>query len=128
MGELCRGAGQEGRSLDAAVTFGGGDEAAVLKVPSPNSRDFVYGVQPASHAVAAFTLPEATHPELRHEARTFFSDGSQGYDLMGMTPDQIISDVLVQFERYLQLVRLPETALVVGAPEHPPEARDPGPR
>lgn len=118
------------RGLNAAVTFGDDEEAAVLKVPSPNSRDFVYGVQPASRAVAAFTLPEATDPELRFEARTFFSDGSQGYDLMGMTRDQIISDVLVQFERYLQLVRLPETALLVGAPEHAPEAppKDPGPR
>ena len=59
---------------------------------------------------------------MRFEARTFFSDGSQGYDLMGMTQDQIIADVLVQFERYLQLVQLPATALLVGAPEHEPEA------
>ena len=91
----------------------------------------VFGVE---HLSSLFTsgaiVPEATDPELRYEARTFFSDGSQGYDLMGMTRDQIISDVLVQFERYLQLVRLPETALLVGAPEHAPEAppRDPGPR
>lgn len=111
------------RGLEASVASGDGAEAAVLKVPSSNSRDFVYGVQPASRAVAAFTMPEATDPELRYEARTFFSDGSQGYDLMGMTRDQIISDVLVQFERYLQLVRLPETALLVGAPEHEPEAQ-----
>ena len=35
-----------------------------------------------------------------------------------MTRDQLIADVLVQFERYLHLVRSPEVRLVQGAPEH----------
>jgi choline/glycine/proline betaine transport protein len=56
--------------------------------------------------------------DLRYEARTFFSDGSGGYDVMGMSKDQIIADVLAQFERYLALVSTPETALVLEAPEH----------
>jgi choline/glycine/proline betaine transport protein len=37
---------------------------------------------------------------------------------MGMTQDQIIADVLVQFERYLALVASTETSLVLQAPEH----------
>jgi choline/glycine/proline betaine transport protein len=37
-----------------------------------------------------------------------------------MTQEQIISDVLAQYDRYLQLAQLPEASLVIGAPEHPP--------
>lgn len=110
------------RGQEAAVIEGGADGAVVLKVPSDRSRDFVYGVQPSSRQVAAFSVPETASPGLCFEARTFFSDGSMGYDLMGMTSDQIISDVLTQFDRYRQLVSLPATALLVGAPGHEPEA------
>ena len=81
-------------------------------------RDFVYGVQPASHRLPAFSALEAAQEELRFEARTFFSDGSRGYDLMGMAQEQIIADVLAQFERYLNLVQSPEVSLVTAAPEH----------
>ena len=109
------------RGFAAEVTQGEQGASAFLKVPSEASRDFVYGVQPASRQLAAFSPIEALAPELRFEARTFFSDGSKGYDLMGMTQDQIAADVLVQFERYLQLFQLPATALLVTAPEHGPE-------
>ena len=73
----------------------------------------------------AFTALEAAQGGSRFEARTFFSDGSRGYDLMGMTADQIITDVLVQFERYLQLVQSPEAALMTAAPEHAPDVPAP---
>ena len=92
-----------------------------LTVPASGVRDFVYGVQLVSHRLPAFSALEAAQADVRFEARTFFSDGSRGYDLMGMDADQIIADVLVQFERYLSLVQSREAALVVGAPEH---ARD----
>ncbi|MBV0892999.1 BCCT family transporter [Paracoccus sp. Z118] len=99
------------------------DEAKVaLTIPSEATRDFIYGVWPAAKPRAAFSPMEAGQDELRHEARTYFSDGSEGYDLMALTEDQIAADVLVQFERYLKLVQAPETSLVVAAPEHKPEA------
>ncbi|WP_246050449.1 BCCT family transporter [Asticcacaulis tiandongensis] len=81
-------------------------------------RDFVYGVQLASHKLPAFSASEASNMGMRYEARTFFSDGSSGYDVMGMSREQIITDVLVQFERYLALVSSHETTLVLEAPEH----------
>ncbi|PAU96197.1 BCCT family transporter [Paracoccus salipaludis] len=110
------------RGMAATVSEGGEESSTALKVPSEGGRDFIYGVQPASRRLAAFSPLEAAQPEMRFEARTFFSDGSQGYDVMPLTQDQIVADVLVQFERYLKLVQSPETALLVGAPEHEPEA------
>lgn len=89
-----------------------------LVAPSEAMRNFVYGLQSAEQRLAAFTAFEASRPEVRHEARTYFSDGSKGYDVMGMTREQLIADVLVQFERYLALVQMPESQLVTAAPEH----------
>ena len=71
-------------------------------------------------AVQASSALEAAQQDVRFEVRTYFSNGSRGYDLMGTTRDQIISDVLVQFERFLQIVQAPEAKLVTTAPELPP--------
>ncbi|MEO9336632.1 BCCT family transporter [Mesorhizobium sp. SB112] len=92
--------------------------AVSLTAPADDVRNFSYGVQRAEHKLPAFSAFEAAKMELRYEARTFFSDGSRGYDIMGMSEDQIINDVLVQFERYLALTQSTETSLVTAAPEH----------
>ncbi len=111
---------QRGRT--ATVSHEDGEHSVSLTVPASGVRDFVYGAQPAAHRLPAFSALEATQVDQRFEARTFFSDGSRGYDLMGMTQEQVISDVLAQFDRYLQLVQSPEASLLIGAPEHVPEA------
>lgn len=95
------------------------DGSVSLRSPAEGVRDFVYGVSLASHPLAVLSPMAAGKPEMRYEARTYFSSGSRGYDVMGMGRDQIIADILVQFERYLTLVKSPEVQLVHGAPEHP---------
>jgi choline/glycine/proline betaine transport protein len=106
------------RERTAEVTVNEETGSVTLSAPAEGVRDFVYGVQPARHRLPAFSAFEAARMDTRQEARTFFSDGSRGYDVMGMTREQIIADVLVQFERYLALVQTPEASLVAGAPEH----------
>lgn len=94
------------------------DGAIALRSPAEGVRDFVYGVTLTNHRVASFTPVRAGEAEFRHEARTYFSSGNRGYDVMGMSREQLISDVLAQFERYLHLVHSPDLQLVHGAPEH----------
>ena len=84
-------------------------------------RDFVYGVAVTSTLVPNFALA-AGEPGSRYEARTYFSSGGSGYDVMGMHRDQLIADVLAQFERYLQLTHSPASQLLHAAPEHEPRA------
>jgi choline/glycine/proline betaine transport protein len=113
----------EKRGRAATVSRGGdGGPSVSLTVPASGMRDFVYGVHAASYRLPAFSALEAAQGGLRFEARTFFSDGSRGYDLMGMAQEQIIADVLAQFDRYLQFVQSPQASLVIAAPEHAPGA------
>lgn len=92
-----------------------------LKSPAEGVRDFVYGVSPVSHRLPTFSPITAGRPEFRYEARTYFSSGGRGYDIMGMSRDQLIADILVQFERYITLAHAPEVQLVQSAPEHSAE-------
>jgi choline/glycine/proline betaine transport protein len=106
------------RARAARVEQDGETGAVALTVAAEGVRDFVYGVEIAEHKLPAFTAHEAARMGLRYEARTYFSDGSRGYDIMGLSERQIIDDVLRQFEGYLALVQSPETSLVTTAPEH----------
>jgi choline/glycine/proline betaine transport protein len=94
------------------------DGAIALRSPAEGVRDFVYGVTLTDHRIASFTPVRAGEAEFRYEARTYFSSGNRGYDVMGMSRDQLISDVLAQFERYLHLIHSPDFQLVHGAPGH----------
>ncbi|MET4898663.1 BCCT family transporter [Sphingomonadaceae bacterium jetA1] len=90
-----------------------------LVAPAGNGhRGFLYGVRPAERALAAFSPLETVDPQVRHEARTFFACGGRGYDIMGLTEEQVIADVLSQFERYLILSGSPMFSLLTRAPEH----------
>ena len=89
-----------------------------LRAPAEGVRDFIYGITLAAHRLPSFTPIAAGKVQYRFEARTYFSSGVRGYDVMGMSREQLIADILTQFERYLQLVQLPESQLVHGAPEH----------
>jgi choline/glycine/proline betaine transport protein len=92
--------------------------AIALRSPAEGVRDFIYGVSIASLPVANFAPMAAGKPEQRYEARTYFSSGGRGYDIMGLHRDQLIADVLAQFERYLQLTHAPQAQLLQSAPEH----------
>ena len=115
--ELKRG-GREATVQRSEEDAGTGGVMVSLSVPAARVRDFVYAVAPAAQKLPAYTAFDATKMELRHEARTSFSDGSRGYDIMGMNKEQIITDVLAQFERYLALTASTETVLMTNAPEH----------
>lgn len=106
-----------GRGRQASIEEGEND-AVALRVIAEGGRDFVYGVSIASHPLAVISPMAAGKPEMRFEARTYFSSGSRGYNVMGMSREQLIADILVQFERYLHLMQLPDVQLVHAAPEH----------
>ena len=67
---------------------------------------------------ASWLVSQTAPDSIRHEARTAYSDRSRGYDVMNLSKEQLITDILVQFERYLTLVHTPDAALVTTAPAH----------
>lgn len=50
-----------------------------------------------------------------YRAEVHLSEGSQDYDLVGYTKEQIINDILDQYERHLQLLCFRFAGAVCGA-------------
>lgn len=82
-----------------------------LKVGSGGEHPFCYRVCPRTVAVPAFgrSLPRSEDEYVRMEV---YVDGgtAQGYDIMGYTKDQVIEDVLDQYERHLEFLQLHENS------------------
>jgi choline/glycine/proline betaine transport protein len=97
------------------------DEGVALTVVAAGTRNFVYRVQPVQQLAMAFSAADATRPEAKRPqvwlARTSFSDGSRGYDIMGFTREDVLADVLAQFERYQILTQAQSASLYAASPD-----------
>ncbi len=91
-----------------------------LTVPAEGARDFIYGIEPTAQPAMAFSAADTrASPSGRRmvwSARTLFSDGSRGYDVIGFTKADLLSDVLAQFERYQLLTQAQSTQLYTASP------------
>jgi choline/glycine/proline betaine transport protein len=91
--------------------------AIALVVPADGARNFVYGIRPGMQHLPIFTPINLREGGVHQQARTFFKDGSGGYDVMGFSQEQIIGDVLVQYNHYLGLIHSPHAHLFATAPD-----------
>lgn len=110
------------RGLAATVTRDEASGALQLTLPQATLRDFVYGVRCGQRAVPAFALTHAAQPaaadEFSYQAQTFFADGREGYAIGYLQQQEVIADVLRQYERYLALMRDERSRLLNAAPQH----------
>jgi len=78
-----------------------------LRIEMEEGNPFVYEVSLDGYLAAPSDAPVEGESEVRqrfYRAEVYLHNGSQEYDLMGFTPDQITRDVLDQFESHRQLL------------------------
>lgn len=75
--------------------------------------DFVYGLR-----IRAYTIPNPLEAEIKdgdvnyYRVEVFLEHGGQQYDVMGYTEEQILADVVTQYERYLHYLHLSSSEYV----------------
>lgn len=98
-------------------------QGRALVVPIEGARDFVYGVHVVGRRSPGVSL-RAVDAARRTEtwmAKTFFADGRKGYNIMGFDREQLIEDMLGQYEAYVQLIDSTEANLYITSPEEKTE-------
>nr|WP_244292898.1 choline BCCT transporter BetT [[Micrococcus luteus] ATCC 49442] len=73
----------------------------VLVVAIPDHRDFHYQLQAVEASVPKFGRGMHNESDVYYRVEVFAQTGSEGYDLMGVTRQQIMEDVLVRYEAHL---------------------------
>ena len=82
----------------------------ILEVLHGEEVDFLYEVRLVQAIKPVFALGQSTNISARHDedkyyrAEVFLTEGSQDYDILGYTKEQIIIDILNQYERHMQFL------------------------
>lgn len=79
-----------------------------LEVHHDEEKPFVYKVVMRGYFTPSFAVaglnPRQRHNRRYYRAEVHLAEGSQDYDLVGYSRDQIINDLIVQYERHLQFL------------------------
>lgn len=60
------------------------------------------------HSIPSFAPSQSPESGQYFRIQVFTQTGSEGYDIFGFTRDQLIADLLDNFERYVELIHLIE--------------------
>lgn len=95
-----------------------GIEAKIKKVDSPGTieieirydvvNNFIYGVKNQVKVVSDYVMEEDNLPDLEDKKtyfpKSYFGDAREGYDVQYFTKNELISDVLKHYERFLEII------------------------
>ncbi|MGO4192554.1 choline BCCT transporter BetT [Arthrobacter sp. YAF17] len=88
-------------TLDIVPNEQTGISSYALVVTIPDHRDFHYQIQAVEAPVPMFGGRMSRETDVYYRVEVFAQTGSEGYDLMGVTHQQIIDDVLDRYEAHL---------------------------
>ncbi|WP_027348789.1 choline transporter [Halotalea alkalilenta] len=91
-----------------------------LHVSMGDEQDFNYQLWPRRYASPSFAVRSQRVDANYYRLEVYLLEGTQGYDLMGYTREQVINDILDQYERHLHFLHLNREAPGAG-PQVPDE-------
>ncbi|WP_046471876.1 choline BCCT transporter BetT [Allosalinactinospora lopnorensis] len=111
------------QGADASVIEGRDEEVKIpcleLRVPTGREESFIYRVWPIETPTPAFATRSVTEHDTYVRFEVYLAGGRQGYDVMGYSKEQLISNILDQYERHLEFLRLHQEAADRSAlPDH----------
>ncbi|MFC2990928.1 MULTISPECIES: choline BCCT transporter BetT [Halomonas] len=111
MGEVARPAMQQihevlgEKGFRAEIVEGSGEqEHLALHVDLGGEQDFTYQIWPRRAAMPAFSIRDAHAGSYYYRMEVHIREGGQGYDVYGYSTEQLIGDVLDQYEKHLQFL------------------------
>lgn len=129
--EVCRPAFQEvsgelrEQGADASVVEDVDEDTGIphleLRVPMGTEEEFSYRVWPIEVPTPAFAIRSLTEHDTYVRFEVYLTEGSQGYDVMGYSKEQLIGNILDEYERHLEFLRLHREAVADSPlPDHGP--------
>ncbi|HZJ92417.1 MAG TPA: BCCT family transporter [Thiopseudomonas sp.] len=111
----------EAKGWVAEVGFDEQNQRAQFQVFQEGKLEFIYEIRLRAYAMPDFTFPVATNnadDEQYYRAEVFLRRGGQAYDVYGYDEQDIITDILDQFEKYMHFLHVSPGILPWNMAEH----------
>lgn len=110
------------RGWNANAQYDAENERSHLLVHREHHVDFVYDIRLTEHAMPGFVYSELKRdpdqPEAYYRAEVYLRRGGRAYDIYGYDENDIIKDILDQFENYLHFLDISPGKLPWDMAEH----------
>ncbi|WP_110654808.1 choline BCCT transporter BetT [Salinicola halimionae] len=115
---------KQGVQVDISEGTQNDDDYLSLYVDLGSEQNFAYQIWTHPFSTPSFAMRTPRSSSRYYRLEVYLLEGSQGYDLMGYTREQVIDDILDQYERHLQFLHLnrmePGSVNMPDSPEQPP--------
>lgn len=105
--------------IEAKVNSGKDSESIEIEIRYDLVNNFLYGIRSESKVLSDHLLEEDNLPDTEHKRsyfpKTYFGDDRDGYDVQLFTKNELISDVLKHFERFIAIVSEERSKLFVSS-------------
>ncbi len=95
------------RGVESAIQFNEEKNMPSLMMLHGEEIDFLYEIHPRPYLQPSFMLDEDDEEERKYfRAEVFLREGGQDYDIMGWTKDQVIGDIIDQYEKHMHFLHM----------------------
>lgn len=97
-----------GNGIEAKINTWTDPAAVEIEIRHDIVNNFVYGVKSHSKTISESMIKDDNLPDVdenkTYYPRAYFGDAREGYDIQYFTKDELISDVLKHYERFLEII------------------------
>lgn len=94
--------------IAAKINFYENPERAEIEITYDVVNNFIYGVMSDSKIISDYLLNEDNLPDIENNRtfypKSYFGDDREGYDVQLFTKNELISDVLKHYERFIEII------------------------
>lgn len=94
--------------IAAKINFYENPEGAEIEITYDVVNNFIYGVMSDSKIISDYLLNEDNLPDIENNRtfypKSYFGDDREGYDVQLFTKNELISDVLKHYERFIEII------------------------
>ncbi|MEC9484022.1 MAG: choline BCCT transporter BetT [Halomonas sp.] len=96
------------QNVEASIHQGtqNGDDYLSLNIDFGEEQNFTYQVWSQGFTTPGFAMRTPHASDRYYRLEVYLAEGSQGYDLLGYTQQQVIEDILDQYERHMHYLHL----------------------
>lgn len=104
----CLSVAEEWRRQGYACAVEDGEDGSVrLSVGPAEKPEFIYKVRPRAYAMPSFVMESEDSEERKYfRAEVHLREGGQDHDIMGWSKEDVIGDILDQYERHMHYLHL----------------------